>query len=77
MPLPIPSEDVMEEYVVSTRRAVDCSVGTLLSEYGDATVLDELDATTALVEMPRYVARRLEREHPELLVEENVPYKHF
>jgi len=27
--------------------------------------------------MPRYLALRLEREHPELWIEENLPYKHF
>lgn len=73
----MPSGDTLEEYVVSTRRNVDCSLPLVLRGYAGATVKDEVDATTALVEMPRYIAIRLEKEHPELRVEENLPYKHF
>jgi hypothetical protein len=70
-------KDTLEEYVISTRQREDCSIGNIVREYGGADVLDELDATTALVAMPRYVALRLERDHPELLIEQNLPYKHF
>ena len=67
----------LEEYVVSRKRNIACSVSTLLQNYGAAHVIDEFDAGTALVAMPRYVATRLVRDHPELVVEQNLPYKHF
>ncbi|WP_281257337.1 hypothetical protein [Merismopedia glauca] len=39
-------------------------------------VLDNLDSWTALVSMPQITFRKLNQEHPELVIEPNLSYGH-
>lgn len=65
----------LEQYVVMRGTHPASSVRSVLAEYPQSVILEELDPSTVLVEMPRDVSQRLAREHPTLLIEPNLRYK--
>jgi hypothetical protein len=65
----------LEQYVVIRGTDPTPSVRSVLADYPQSVILDELDPSTLLVEMPRDVSQRLAREHPTLLIEPNLRYK--
>jgi hypothetical protein len=70
------SNRINRQYVVTqATRESSVSVAELLALYPKADILDELDNSTALVEMPADVCEQISRNHPELLIEPNLPYK--
>jgi hypothetical protein len=63
-------------YVVTRSYAGDqMHVMTLLNQYPTVVLVDELDETTALVEMTPRDRMRISRQHPELMIEPNIGYR--
>lgn len=50
-------------------------LGKVLRAYPKVILLDKLDDSTALVEMSDRDLMRLSRQHPELAIEPNIPYR--
>lgn len=69
-------QHMTKQYVVGPTDGLgDMYITLLLRRYPKVVVLDELNDSTALVEMSEMEHKRLSREHPELLIEPNLLYK--
>lgn len=70
------SNRINGQYVVTPKtKKNNVLVAELLACYPKASIIDELDNSTALVEMSADVCEQISRNHPELLIEPNLLYK--
>lgn len=72
-----PSENCKQEYIVTQGgRGNPPTLASVLHKYSGVDVLANLDRWTALVSMPRITSQKINKEHPELVIEPNLSYSH-